>query len=170
MLLHDARRATRVDPEGTFVTLEQQDRSRWDAAEIAEGLRLLPATPGPYQLQAAIAACHATAASVAATDWPRIVGLYDDLLRFTASPVVRLNRAVAVAMADSPTTGLALVEELVESGELANYHLLPATRADLLRRQGSFALAAQAYEEALALASTDVERAYLRARLDEVKS
>ena len=170
MLLHDARRATRVDSEGMFVTLEQQDRSRWDTAEIAEGLRLLPETPGPYQLQAAIAACHATAASVAATDWPRIVGLYDDLLRFTASPVVRLNRAVAVAMADGPATGLALVEELAESGELADYHLLPATRADLLRRQGSYTLAAQAYEEALALASTDVERAYLRTRLAEVKS
>ncbi|MDX6551709.1 MAG: polymerase sigma-70 factor, subfamily, partial [Gaiellales bacterium] len=159
MLLHDARRSTRVDSAGAFVTLEQQDRSRWDVAEIAEGLRLLPATPGPYQLQAAIAACHATAASVGATDWPRIVGLYDDLLRFAASPVVRLNRAVAVAMADGPASGLALVEELGESGELAGYHLLPATRADLLRRQGSYALASKAYEEALALVSTDVERA-----------
>jgi len=169
MLLHDARRSTRVDSAGAFVPLEQQDRSRWDAAEIAEGLRLLPATPGPYQLQAVIAACHATAASVEATDWPRIVGLYDDLLRFSASPVVRLNRAVAVAMADGPATGLALVEELAESGELAGYHLLPATRADLLRRQGSYALASEAYEEALALAATDVERAYLQARLDEIK-
>jgi RNA polymerase sigma-70 factor (ECF subfamily) len=169
MLLHDARRSTRVDSAGAFVTLEQQDRSRWDVAEIAEGLRLLPATPGPYQLQAAIAACHATAASVGATDWPRIVGLYDDLLRFAASPVVRLNRAVAVAMADGPANGLALVEELAESGELAGYHLLPATRADLLRRQGSYALASKAYEEALALVSTDVERAYLQARLDELK-
>jgi RNA polymerase sigma-70 factor (ECF subfamily) len=169
MLLHDARRSTRVDSAGAFVTLEQQDRSRWDVAEIAEGLRLLPATPGPYQLQAAIAACHATAASVGATDWPRIVGLYDDLLRFAASPVVRLNRAVAVAMADGPASGLALVEELAESGELAGYHLLPATRADLLRRQGSYALASKAYEEALALVSTDVERAYLQARLDELK-
>ena len=169
MLLHDARRSTRVDSAGAFVTLEQQDRSRWDVAEIAEGLRLLPATPGPYQLQAAIAACHATAASVEATDWPRIVRLYDDLLRFSASPVVRLNRAVAVAMADGPATGLALVEELAESGELAGYHLLPATRADLLRRQGSYALASEAYEGALALVSTDVERAYLQARLDEIK-
>jgi RNA polymerase sigma-70 factor (ECF subfamily) len=169
MLLHDARRSTRVDSAGAFVTLEQQDRSRWDVAEIAEGLRLLPATPGPYQLQAAIAACHATAASVGATDWPRIVGLYDDLLRFAASPVVRLNRAVAVAMADGPASGLALVEELGESGELAGYHLLPATRADLLRRQGSYALASKAYEEALALVSTDVERAYLQARPDELK-
>ncbi|WP_445189976.1 RNA polymerase sigma factor [Pseudonocardia sp. Cha107L01] len=169
MLLHDARRSTRVDSAGAFVTLEQQDRSRWDVAEIAEGLRLLPATPGPYQLQAAIAACHATAASVGATDWPRIVGLYDDLLRFAASPVVRLNRAVAVAMADGLANGLALVEELAESGELAGYHLLPATRADLLRRQGSYALASKAYEEALALVSTDVERAYLQARLDELK-
>ena len=169
MLLHDARRSTRVDAAGALVTLDQQDRSRWDAAKIAEGLQLLPGAPGPYQLQAAIAACHATAPSVEATDWPLVVQLYDDLLEIAASPVVRLNRAVAVAMADGPAAGLALVEELSESGELAGYHLLPATRADLLRRQGSYAPAAEAYREALALASTDVERAYLRARLDEIE-
>jgi RNA polymerase sigma-70 factor, ECF subfamily len=169
MLLHDARRATRVDAGGALVTLERQDRSRWDAAEIAEGLRMLPSTPGPYQLQAAIAACHTTAASVEATDWPRIVRLYDDLLRMSPSPVVRLNRAVAVAMADGPAAGLALVDEMSASGELAGYHLLAATRADLLRRQGCAGPAAEAYREALGLASTDVERAYLKARLDEVK-
>ncbi len=169
MLLHDARRSTRVDAAGALVTLDQQDRSRWDSAKIAEGLQLLPGAPGPYQLQAAIAACHATAPSVEATDWPLVVQLYDDLLEIAASPVVRLNRAVAVAMADGPAAGLALVEELSESGELAGYHLLPATRADLLRRQGSYAPAAEAYREALALASTDVERAYLEARLDEIE-
>ncbi len=169
MLLHDARRSTRVDPTGALVTLDQQDRSRWDAAEIAEGVRLLPATPGPYQLQAAIAACHAIAPSVEATDWAQIVLLYDDLLGIAPSPVVRLNRAVAVAMADGPEAGLALVDELAASGELADYHLLPATRADLLRRQGSYALAAEAYGEALALASTDAERVYLQARLAEIK-
>ncbi len=169
MLLHDARRSTRVDADGALVTLDQQDRSRWDTAEIAEGLQLLPPTPGPYQLQAAIAACHATAPSVEATDWPLVVRLFDDLLEIAPSPVVRLNRAVAVAMADGPQAGLALVEELSASGELAGYHLLPATRADLLRRQGAYALAAEAYREALALASTDVERAYLKARLDELE-
>jgi RNA polymerase sigma-70 factor (ECF subfamily) len=169
MLLHDARRSTRVDEAGALVTLDRQDRSLWDAAEIAEGLRLLPATPGPYQRQAAIAACHATAPSVEATDWPRIVRLYDDLLELAPSPVVRLNRAVAVAMADGPEAGLVLVEELAASDELAGYHLLPATRADLLRRQGSYARAAEAYREALTLAPTDVERDYLKARLDEIE-
>ncbi|MGH3487766.1 MAG: RNA polymerase sigma factor [Actinopolymorphaceae bacterium] len=168
MLLHDARRSTRVDAAGALVTLEQQDRSRWDRAEIVEGLRLLPDTPGPYQLQAAIAACHATAGSVEATNWPLIIRLYDDLLGFAQSPVVRLNRAVAVAMADGPAAGLALVEELAASGELAGYHLLPATRADLLRRKGSYTPALEAYREALTLATTDAERAYLRARLDEI--
>jgi RNA polymerase sigma-70 factor, ECF subfamily len=170
MLLHDARRTTRVDEAGVLVTLDQQDRSRWDREEISEGLRLLPATPGPYQLQAAIAACHATAPSVEATDWPQIVRLYDGLLEIAPSPVVRLNRAVAVAMADGPEAGLALVDEIAASGELTDYHLLPATRADLLRRQGAFAPAAEAYHEALALASTDAERAYLKARLDEIES
>jgi len=168
MLLHDARRSTRVDAEGALVTLDQQDRSRWDAAKIAEGLRLLPATPGPYRFQAAIAACHATAASVETTDWPQIVRLYDDLLALAPSPVVRLNRAVAVAMVDGPAAGLALVEELAASGELADYHLLPATRADLLRRLGAKERAAEAYRDAVALASTDAERAYLEARLNEL--
>ncbi|MFI6291117.1 RNA polymerase sigma factor [Nonomuraea sp. NPDC050790] len=167
MLLHDARRPSRADEAGVLVPLEHQDRSRWDPAKIAEGLRLLPGTPGPYQLQAAIAACHATAPSVEATDWPRIVRLYDDLLKLLPSPVVRLNRAVAVAMADGPEAGLALVEDLADAGELAGYHLLPATRADLLRRQGAYAGAARAYREALTLAPTDADRAYLKARLEE---
>jgi RNA polymerase sigma-70 factor, ECF subfamily len=169
MLLHDARRSTRVDESGALVTLDHQDRSRWDEAEITEGLQVLPTTPGPYQLQAAIAACHATAKSIEATDWPVIVHLYDELLALAPSPVVRLNRAVAVAMVDGPAAGLALVEELAASGELAGYHLLPATRADLLRRQGSAGRAAEAYREALELAPTDAERAYLTARLDELE-
>jgi RNA polymerase sigma-70 factor (ECF subfamily) len=168
LLLHDARRATRVDASGALVTLEHQDRSRWDQARIAEGLSFLRATPGPYQLQAQIAAYHATAPSVEATDWVRIVALYDELLRHAPSPVVRLNRAVAVAMADGPAAGLELVDELAASGDLDGYHLLPATRADLLRRQGSSALAADAYREAIALAATDTERAYLTARLEEL--
>ncbi|MFI9550382.1 RNA polymerase sigma factor [Nonomuraea endophytica] len=169
MLLHDARRPTRVDEAGVLVTLDRQDRSRWDRAKITEGVRLLPGTPGPYQLQAAIAACHATAPSVEATDWPGIVRLYDDLLELVPAPVIRLNRAVAVAMADGPEAGLVLVEELAAAGELAGYHLLPATRADLLRRQGSYTRAARAYREALGLAPTDADRAYLKARLDEAE-
>jgi RNA polymerase sigma-70 factor (ECF subfamily) len=168
MLLHDARRATRVGADGELVTLDRQDRSRWDQATIAEGLRLLPAEPGPYQLQAAIAACHAVAESVETTDWARIVALYDDLLAYTPSPVVPLNRAVAVAMVDGPEAGLALVDELAASGELAGYHLLPATRADLLRRMGDTERAAGAYREAFELAGTDAERAYLKARLGEL--
>ncbi|MFD2078469.1 RNA polymerase sigma-70 factor, ECF subfamily [Actinopolymorpha cephalotaxi] len=168
MLLHDARRATRVGADGELVTLDRQDRTRWDHARIAEGVRLLPAEPGPYQLQAAIAACHAVAESVETTDWARIAALYDELLAHTPSPVVRLNRAVAVAMADGPAAGLALVDELTASGELADYHLLPATRADLLRRTGDVDRAAEAYREAIALASTDTERDYLQARLDEL--
>ena len=168
MLLHDARRGTRVGAEGEFVPLDRQDRTRWDRAAIAEGLRLLPSEPGPYQLQAAIAACHAIAASVEQTDWPRVVALYDELLAQAPSPVVRLNHAVAVAMADGPAAGLALVEELTASGDLGGYHLLPATRADLLRRLGDSERAAEAYREAVALAATDAERAYLKARLDEL--
>jgi RNA polymerase sigma-70 factor, ECF subfamily len=168
MLLHDARRATRVGARGELVTLDRQDRTRWDQATIAEGLRLIPSTPGPYQLQAAIAACHAVAESIETTDWAQIVALYDDLLVHAPSPVVRLNRAVAVAMADGPAAGLALVDELTASGDLAGYHLLPATRADLLRRMGASGRAADAYREAITLAATDIERAYLQARLDEV--
>jgi RNA polymerase sigma-70 factor, ECF subfamily len=168
MLLHDARRAARMGADGQLVTLEHQDRSRWDQATIGEGLRLLPSAPGPYQLQAAIAACHAVAESVEKTDWPQIVALYDDLLVHTPSPVVRLNRAVAVAMADGPAAGLALVDELEASGDLAGYHLLPATRADLLRRLGDSERAAEAYCAALALAITDAEGAYLKARLGEL--
>ena len=168
MLLHDARRATRVGADGELVTLDRQDRTRWDGVTITEGLQLLSPEPGPYQLQAAIAACHAVAPSVETTDWPRIVELYDDLLVRAPSPVVRLNRAVAVSMADGPAAGLVLVDGLAASGELADYHLLPATRADLLRRMGDAERAADAYREAFALAATDTERAFLKARLEEL--
>ncbi len=172
MLLHDARRSTRVDDSGVLVTLEEQDRTRWDKARIAEGTELLVTArrehPGPYQLQAEIAACHAVAPDFASTDWRRIAGLYDELNQVAPSPVVVLNRAVAVAMADGPSAGLAIVDEVEGSGALAGYHLLPATRADLLRRLGRGSEAAGAYREALTLASTDSERAYLARRLAEL--
>jgi RNA polymerase sigma-70 factor, ECF subfamily len=172
MLLHDARRVTRVDQAGVLVPLERQDRSRWDAREIGEGVELLDRAlrlgrAGPYQLQAAIAACHASAADAADTDWAEIAALYGRLVRLVPSPVVELNRAVAVAMAHGPAAGLALLETLEASGALAGYHLLPATRADLLRRLGRGAEAAAAYRDALALAPTEAERRYLHQRLRE---
>ncbi|ASQ91851.1 sigma-70 family RNA polymerase sigma factor [Streptomyces sp. 11-1-2] len=172
MLLLEARRASRTD-DGVLVTLENQDRSQWDRALIAEGLTTLDEAlamrrSGPYQVQAAIAACHATAPDAAATDWPQIAALYAELTRMAPSPVVELNRAVAVAMADGIPAGLALVDELAESGELDGYYLLPATRADLLRRDGRRAEAATSYEEALRLAPTDAERRYLAGRLSEL--
>jgi RNA polymerase sigma-70 factor (ECF subfamily) len=173
MLLHDARRSTRVDDAGELVTLEHQDRARWDAGEIAEGLGLLEVAlrrrrPGAYQIQAAIAACHATAADAADTDWAQIAALYGRLVRLVPSPVVELNRAVAVGMAEGPAAGLELVEALEASGALVGYHLLPATRADLLRRLDRCAEAAIAYREALESAATDTERRYLGRRLAEM--
>jgi RNA polymerase sigma-70 factor (ECF subfamily) len=172
MLLQDSRRSARVDAAGDLVTLEEQDRTRWEAASIAEGIAVLDAAlrrrqAGPYQLQAAIAACHATAATAADTDWAQIALLYQELGRFLPTPVVELNRAVAVGMADGPAAGLALVSELETSGKLTGYHLLPATRADLLRRLGRAREAAEAYREALTLAPTDSERRYLTRRLNE---
>jgi RNA polymerase sigma-70 factor, ECF subfamily len=172
MLLHEARRATRTD-DGVLVTLENQDRSRWDRALIAEGVDVLDEAlamrrSGPYQVQAAIAACHATAPDPASTDWPQIAALYAELGRLAPSPVVELNRAVAVAMSDGIPAGLALVDELAESGGLDGYHLLPATRADLLRRGGRVAEAKVAYEQALRLAPTEAERRYLTGRLREL--
>ncbi|WP_129668776.1 RNA polymerase sigma factor [Phytoactinopolyspora endophytica] len=169
MLLHEARRATRTD-DGVLVTLEHQDRSRWDRDLIAEGVGVLDQAlamrrGGPYQVQAAIAACHATAPDAASTDWAQIAALYAELGRLAPSPVVELNRAVAVAMSDGVPAGLALVDELTESGRLDGYHLLPATRADLLRRDGRVAEAKVAYEEALTLVPTDAERRYLIGRL-----
>lgn len=173
MLLHDARRAARLDDAGELVTLDQQDRLRWDADEITEGVELLDGAlrrgrPGPYQVQAAIAACHATAPAAADTDWPQIAALYGELVRLVPSPVVELNRAVAVGMADGPADGLALVDALDASGTLSDYHLLPATRADLLRRLDRYTEAADAYREALRFAATDTERRFLRRRLTEI--
>jgi len=173
MFFHDARRATRVDAAGDLVRLEDQDRSRWDAAEIGEGVTILDAAlrrgrPGAYQVQAAIAACHATAADAADTDWAQIAALYGELVKLVPSPVVELNRAVAVAMADGPAAGLELVAVLTASGALPGYHLLPATRADLLLRLGRRDEAAASYREALGLAGTDSERRFLTRRLAEL--
>ncbi|MGI5329712.1 RNA polymerase sigma factor [Actinomadura nitritigenes] len=178
MLLHDARAAARVDATGTLVPLEHQDRARWDAAEIEEGTRILDAAlldaraagrpAGPYLVQAAIAACHATAPDAACTDWPQIAALYDVLARLAPTPVVALNRAVAVGMSRGPRAGLDLVERLEREGALDGYHLLPATRADLLRRLGRRAEAAVAYRAAHALAPGDADRRYLARRLAEV--
>jgi RNA polymerase sigma-70 factor (ECF subfamily) len=173
MLLHDARREARVGPGGELVLLAEQDRERWDRAKIHEGVQLLDRAvrrgpPGPYRLQACVAALHAVAPTAAATDWRRITALYDQLMLVAASPVVALNRAVAVAMVEGPEAGLALMDELATSGELAGYHLLHAGRADLLRRLGRSAEAAAAYRQALALADNPVEHGYLTSRLAEV--
>ena len=175
MLLHHSRRHARMGGDGELITLEEQDRDRWDTAEIQEGLALLAAAlrhrqAGPYQLQAAIAACHARAATAADTDWPQIASLYALLERYMPSPVVRLNRAVAVAMAGDIEAGLAIVDELSGDPRLARYHLLEATRADLLRRRGDAAAAAAAYQRALPLAPSTAERRYLQRRLRETST
>jgi RNA polymerase sigma-70 factor (ECF subfamily) len=175
MLFHHSRRRARVDDGGDLVTLEDQDRSRWDAAEIAEANRVLAGAlrrdeAGPYQLQAAIAAGHANAARPAATDWVQIATLYERLLEVMPHPLVALNHAVAVGMATTPGEGLTLVDQLVASGELTDYHLLHATRADLLRRLGRTAEAAAAYREALSRAPAEAERRYLTRRLEETRS
>ncbi|MGW3663032.1 RNA polymerase sigma factor [Streptomyces sp. NPDC005141] len=175
LLLHDARRGTRVDAAGDLVTLEDQDRGAWERPEADEGAALLETAlrrgrPGPYQIQAAIAACHTTAATAEETDWADVAALYGELRRFVPSAVVRLNRAVAVGMSEGPEAGLALVTELEEEGELDAYHLLPATRADLLRRGGRTAEAAEAYERALELVENASERRFLEKRLAECRS
>jgi RNA polymerase sigma-70 factor, ECF subfamily len=174
MLLHDARREARVDDAGDIVVLEEQDRSRWDQAQIAEALPLvdeaLRGGPSPFAVQAAIAAVHCQAARPEATDWPQIVRLYDLLERVQPSPIVSLNRAVAVAMADGPGPGLALIDALAENSDLVNYHLLHAARADLLRRLGSPVEAAECYQRALALVTNDSERRFLERRLRQVQS
>jgi RNA polymerase sigma-70 factor (ECF subfamily) len=168
MLLQHSRRATRIDPEGDLVLLDDQNRSRWDHDMIDEGLRVLDRavdlrSPGAYQLQAAIAAIHARAPRPDDTDWPEIASLYTALATRNPSPVVRLNRAVAIAMADGPGAGLSLVDEL--AGELDSYHLYHATRADLLRRLGREADAERAYRRALESATNPVERRFLERRL-----
>ena len=172
MLFHDARTVARVDEAGDLVLLEDQDRSLWDASMIEEAASVLDAAlrlrrPGPFQVQAAIAAGHAQAASAAETDWMQIAALYATLVEMVPSAVVELNRAVAVSMALGPGEGLAIVESLAESGELRGYHLLPAARADMLRRLGRYPEAASAYEEARDLAGTEAERRYLERRRRE---
>ena len=177
MLLHDSRRNARLDDAGDLVVLEEQDRSRWNQELIAEALLLVEEAqqpnagePGPFVLQAAIAAEHCKAAQARDTDWRRIVRLYDTLERVQPSPIVSLNRAVAVAMADGPKPALALIDSLAATGELEDYHLLHAARADLLRRMGSKEEAAKSYERALALVTNDSERRFLDRRLLEVTS
>jgi RNA polymerase sigma-70 factor (ECF subfamily) len=173
LLLTDARRATRTDAEGRLLVLEDQDRSVWDRAAIDEGRRLVVGAfrtgrVGRYALQAAIASLHAIAGSYAATDWPQVVGLYDRLLRVWPSPVVALNRAVALSMVRGPQAALDEIEALARDGRLAGYHYLPAVRADLLRRLDRRQEAADAYRAALDLADNDTEREFLATRLAEV--
>ncbi len=173
MLFQHSRREARTDAAGDVITLEEQDRSRWNRAEIDDANAILVAAVrrdavGPYQLQALIAACHANAADAGATDWARIAALYERLLEVTANPVVKLNHAVAAGMAQGPEAGLMLVERLAASGELRDYHLMQATRADFLRRLGRKSEAAEAYRQSLNLARTDAERRYLTKRLREV--
>jgi RNA polymerase sigma-70 factor, ECF subfamily len=174
MLLHDSRRETRLDPSGDIVLLEDQDRSRWDRAQIDEGAALVETalreggrSPGPYALQAAIAAVHAQARAAAETDWTQIAALYAMLARVHPSPVVELNRAVAVAMSAGAEGGLALMDELDRRGDLTGYHLLPVARAELLRRLGRHAEAAESYRRALALVRNEAERRHLNRRLGE---
>ena len=174
MLLHDARRESRIDPAGDLVVLDEQDRSRWNRRQIAEAQALVEEAReggrGPYALQAAIAAEHCKAGRSEDTDWGEIVRLYDQLQLLEPSPIILLNRAVAIAMAQGPQSGLALVDTLAASGDLENYHLLHATRADLLRRIGSRVEAAQSYLRALELVANDRERRYLQRRLGEAQS
>jgi RNA polymerase sigma-70 factor (ECF subfamily) len=173
MLLHDARREARLDKAGNLVVLEEQDRGLWDQRQIAEALPLveegLRGGSGPFALQAAIAAVHCRASRPENTDWPQIVRLYDLLGRLQPSPIVSLNRAVAVAMVNGPQAGLMLINAVAAGGELDGYHLLHAARADLLRRLGSLEEAAKSYGRALALVSNDSERRYLERRLREVQ-
>jgi len=173
MLLHDSRRAARVNAGGDLVLLNDQDRSKWDRAQIGEGARLVEralagGSVGPYAIQAAIAAVHAEAASAAETDWGEIVGLYDALMRIAGSPVVELNRAVAVAMRDGPAAGLVLVDAILERGDLKDYRLAHAARADLCRRLGRVAEAGESYARALALTRQEPERRFLERRLAEL--
>jgi RNA polymerase sigma-70 factor, ECF subfamily len=174
MLLHDSRRDARIDSEGRLVTLEDQDRSRWDQARIKEGLELVQRAlrmrrAGSYQLQAAIAAVHAEAASADQTDWPQIAALYQELLRISPSPVVALNHAVAVAMSQGLERGLKQIEQVGEAGGLDQYHLYHAARADILRRLERKSEAKRAYEQALRLATNKVERQYLSERLRQLE-
>ena len=173
MLLHESRRAARTSPSGELILLDEQDRSLWDRRQIAEGTALVERAlssgrPGPYALQAAIAAVHAGAATAADTDWAEIVGLYDVLLSRDGSPVIALNRAVAVAMRDGPEAGLAIVDEILGAGALGEYRLAHAARADLCRRLGRRAEARESYERALALTRQETERRFIERRLAEL--
>jgi RNA polymerase sigma-70 factor, ECF subfamily len=175
MLLHDSRRNARVSAEGELILLEEQDRNLWHREQIQEGTEFVESAlrrgaAGVYALQAAIAALHANAKKAKETDWPQIVALYDALLRLQSSPVIEVNRAVAVAMARSAKEGLALLDELERREELQEFHWLPAARADLLRRLGKRAEAAEAYGRALTLATNDIERRFLRRRLAEFEN
>jgi len=173
MLLHESRRAARTSPAGDLVLLEDQDRSLWDRDQITEGealveKSLLSRRFGPYTLQAAIAAVHANAPNPAATDWPQIVGLYNVLVRVAPSPVVELNRAVAVAMKDGPAAGLALIDSVLGRGDLAEYYLAHSARAELCRRLGRGAEARTSYERAIGLTQQEPERRFLRGRLRDL--
>jgi RNA polymerase sigma-70 factor, ECF subfamily len=173
MLLHDARRGARTAADGTLILLADQDRSLWDRDMIQEGATLVERAIrtrrfGPYTLQAAIAAVHAEARSADATDWPQIVALYDVLLRVDDSPVVALNRAVAVAMRDGPAAGLALVDTILPVGSMSEYHLAHSVRADLCRQLGRTADARAAYARALELATQEPERRFLERRIREL--
>ena len=173
MLLHDSRRTARVGPDGAIILLEDQNRALWDAHQIDEGAELLERAlrmrrPGPYQIQAAISALHARAERWEETDWPQIAELYAELARRAPSPIVELNRAVAIAMARGPAAGLDMMAELEAAGDLDGYHLFYAARADLLRRAGRNNEAATAYSRALSLTTNEAERTFLRRRLAEV--
>jgi RNA polymerase sigma-70 factor, ECF subfamily len=173
MLLHDSRRDARVSPDGDLILLEDQDRAAWHADQIREGTALLESAlrsgaGGPYAIQASVAALHANAKTASETDWPQIAALYHALLKIHPSPIVEVNRAVAIAMAHTPQDGLALLDALATREQLAGFHLLPAARADLLRRLGRREESAEAYRQALALATNEVERRFLRRRLNEV--
>ncbi len=175
MLLQESRRVARTSPAGDLILLDEQDRSLWNREQIAEGLVLVTRALssrrfGPYTLQAAIAAVHAEAPTAAATDWAQIVGLYDVLVRAAPSPVVELNRAVAVAMRDGPSAGLALIDAILARGELSDYHLAHSARADLCRRLGKTAEARASYQRALALARQEPERRFLERRLAELQA
>ncbi len=174
LLLHDSRRAARITPAGELILLEAQDRTLWDAAQMGEGTAVLEKAlhmcqPGPYQIQAAIAALHAEAADASDTDWPQIAALYGALYKFQPTPVVALNRAVAVAMTDGPMKGLALLDEMGDTAVLQNYHLYHSARADLLRRASWVEEAAEAYAIALELTGNRVERTFLQRRLAEME-
>lgn len=174
MMLHHARRDARLDPAGNLVTLEEQDRSLWNGGEIDEALKLVEQAmnsgPGPFALQAAIVAVHCRAARAEETNWREILRLYNLLERVQPSPIVSLNRAVALAMAEGLEAGLTAIDALTAANHLENYHLLHAAKADLLRRLGSSAEAAKSYRRALALVTNDSERRYLERRLQEVQS